>query len=267
MSTLRQLFEEALTEKIGSFDNNLANVQGYQKTLIKGGQWHGAPLAADGKHQGKRTPNPYHDELGKFSQKDDATSMSWGRGLRKAKMDGGEPSDTSKKAGRTSGSGKIYTSNKTKGYRAVAWAKGPSPDRVLARTGKTRANSLPMASPSAAKKHLLNLIKGKGKVNIKAARKAKAAAAGAGGRKAKKSAQAAAAYNPAFAEASELFMARLMEGAETHPLEHVDYARNAIQEALQALISMPDAEDYDEIVESAEALAEIDEFLDYSDEG
>jgi hypothetical protein len=225
MSTLRQLFEEALTEKVGSFDNNLANVQGYQKALIKGGQWKGKPLAADGKHKGKKTPNPYHDELGKFSQKDDATSTSWGRGLRKAKMDGGTPSDTSKSAGRDSGSGKFYKSNKTGGYRSIGKARGPSPDRVLARTGKTRANSLPMGS-----------------------------------------AQQAAAYNPAFAEAQELFMARLMEGAETHPLEHVDFARNAIQEALQALVSMPDAEDYEEIVESAEVLAAVAEFLDYSDE-
>lgn len=244
MSTLRHLFEEALAED--AKDDSEIKAFRMKKAgdgSFKGNPWHAGKTGrfTKFKREKEQTASFGVNTGSKYRRK----GQTWDLVTKDCGSDGSTEDDPE---GDPSG----MTPNGSPQRSANVYSKGPS-----AKRGTCSANAFGggkgVGTPEG-RKQIQNLIKGK-------------AAAGAGGRKAKKGAKQAAYYNPAFVEAQELFMARLMEGAETHPLEHVDYARNAIQEALQALISMPDAEDYDEIVESAEALAEIDEFLDYSDEG
>ena len=145
-------------------------------------------------------------------------------------------------------------------------------DRVVLRTGATRANSKRLGSRSDRLKQIANLVLGRTGTKAKRAEWVKAQlkkkpTTGGGKRVGAQAGAKRAAYEPAYIESAEnLFLSRLMEGQETHPLEHVEFARNSMKEALDALISMPGAEDFDEIVESAEGLASIIDFLDYDEE-
>ena len=273
MSTLRQLFEEALgegrkakAEKGGeaSLKKGQLMHRRYSAELKDGGQWPGG--------------NIHHDEFGKFSDLPNSTSVSWGS--KSLAKDGRDPGGSyglkvkkGDQAGRMSGTAKraVYSKNGRGDPYTPKESNPPVKDRVVLRTGATRANSKRLGSRKDRLKQIANLVLGRTGTKAKRAEWVKGQlkknpTRGAG----KTGSQAGAkvgAYEPAYIESAEnLFLSRLMEGQETHPLEHVEFARNSMKEALDALISMPGAEDFDEIVESAEGLASIIDFLDYDEE-
>lgn len=286
MSTLRKLFEEALMEKKkgppGTFKRGYTDVVSYINDKRAKGDFKG---------------NPWHDSVtGRFSSNDGdialrGGSMSMGDKFRKAKKSGkgAKWKNTTDGAGRNSGSGKYFSTT----FGRQKKSRGPSPNRVLAHSGKLRKDGGSKPGYSDEKQdQLANLVGPQRAAEIFAKKKAGAtkkeqgrlAAAGKGltaprkvvkrgasnrkkGKRGSAGGDMAYGGSMAYGEAEDLFMNRLLEGSsqDEHPLSKIDRARFAVAEALEALADVPDAEDYEEIMESAEALAQVWDSLNYED--
>ena len=226
MATLRELYEEALMEKKNpKGSKGMAGLVGYNNALRKGGQWKGNRLSLTSKPPGKKvglkSPNPYHDALGRFTnlgktKSQSPKSVSFGKGGERWMVRGKGKSikatsstAAGSAAGRDSGSGREFKTNQTKGFQATAFAKGPSPDRVLARTGKTKEASgnagIKHISRAERIAHLANLVGDERAATILAKKASKGRARKGGGRRGR--AARAESY-----DANSLFFNRLVEG-------------------------------------------------------
>ena len=267
MSSLRDLFEESILQEAPGdlYKKGMDGIIGYRKRLKAGGQWKGGPLGPGGEKVGKRSPNPYHDALGRFTNlgktgSKSPRSVSFGKGAARVALRGRkvtkEITGTGDDVGRGSGSGKPRRSNKTGGYQSTGRANEPSGDRVLARTGSTKSQSgdegLAHVPELERIKHLRNLWPnfGKGK-----AKKGKPKAQRGKGKKA-----LAASF-----DSDDLFMNRLLEGDQEHPLAYVAGALGSAQEALEMLYDMPGGDEYEEVVEAAEHLKYATQLLHYEE--
>jgi hypothetical protein len=246
MSSLRELFQEALVNedsKTGGAPSKNPQIRSFvakKKSQPKG--------KAGAGYKG----NPWHaGKTGRFTkynrEKDQVMSLGVGTGNKYRKA-GGKWDQITTNCGSDDSNETTGIKGKSKGRSSKnPYSKGPDPERGTCMTNG-KGGGKGVGTPEG-KEQILNLIRAK-----KKAEKGK-------GKGQKGAAAIASSY-----DSDDLFLARLFEGGDNqHPLNYVDGARGAANNALEALYAMPDGEDYDEVVEAAEHLSYVADLLDYEE--
>jgi len=255
MSSLRQLFEEAMM-----YEKKKKGASGLKtnKQIIA----FRSKKAGDGSFKG----NPWHagktGRFTKFKREQDQTASfgvntgskyrRYGKTWKQVTKDCGSDKSTPETGIKGNPAGRTPKGSPQRSAINV-WSKGPSPKRGNCTTDSF-GPGLGKGTPEG-KKQALNL-QGTDKEKDEKEKKKQQRP---GGRK--KGAAVTASY-----DSDDLFLSRLFEGGEQqHPLAYVDGAREASREALEALYAMPNADDYDEVVEAAEHLDYAAQLLDYEE--